>query len=127
MTHPEVRLRSSAARCAGSTRPCTKPLDGVPGASVRSLSTLGGSVIQHGAGSVYDFDRLERAVDALLEQAQKLEDGNASLRSQIVDRDRKIQSLDGEILELNQRRLDVAKRIDDLVAQLDTLASQPVS
>ena len=49
---------------------------------------------------------------------------NASLRDQIVLRDEKVLSLEAQIRELNQRRQDVTKRIDDLIAQIEQVESQ---
>ena len=50
-----------------------------------------------------------------------LQGENASLRADLEGRDSRIRSLDDQILEMNQNRQDVAKRIDDLIAQIDHL------
>ena len=47
-----------------------------------------------------------------------------SLRRRVEEQNRHIRSLEGRLLEANQRRQDVAKRIDELVAQLDHLEGQ---
>ena len=52
-----------------------------------------------------------------------LEDKGA-LRRRVEEQNRHIRSLEGRLLEANQRRQDVAKRIDELVAQLDHLEGQ---
>ena len=36
----------------------------------------------------------------------------------------RILALEGQLLEANQRRQDVAKRIDELIAQMDSLEAQ---
>jgi len=46
------------------------------------------------------------------------------LRRRVEEQNRHIRSLEGRLLEANQRRQDVAKRIDELVAQLDHLEGQ---
>jgi len=46
---------------------------------------------------------------------------NAALRTELEGRDSRIRSLDDRILEMNQGRQDAAKRIDDLIAQIDQL------
>jgi hypothetical protein len=49
---------------------------------------------------------------------------NARLRVLLEEREQRIRMADGQILDLNQRRQDVAKRIDDLIAQILLLESQ---
>lgn len=46
------------------------------------------------------------------------------LRERLAARDERIRQLDGQILDQNQRRQDVAKRIDDLVTQVLQLESE---
>ena len=46
------------------------------------------------------------------------------LRALLEEREQRLRRLDGETLELNQRHKDVAKRIDDLIAQVVLLESQ---
>ena len=50
-----------------------------------------------------------------------LQGENAALRAELEGRDSRIRSLDDRILEMNQGRQDAAKRIDDLIAQIDQL------
>lgn len=68
-----------------------------------------------------NFERLDRLVRSLVEKYRLLYAENASLRADLEKRDSRIRSLDGQILEMNQSRQDAAKRIDDLIAQLDQL------
>lgn len=68
-----------------------------------------------------DFERLASVVEELVERFQKLRQENAALRRNLADRDSRIRALDEKVLELNQLRRDVAKRIDDLVAHVDLL------
>lgn len=55
--------------------------------------------------------------DALAAQCE----GNAHLRSQLDTDVRRIRTLEGQLLEANQRRQDVAKHVEELIAQLDHL------
>ncbi len=46
------------------------------------------------------------------------------LRDRVSENAARIRSLEEQLLEANQRRQDVAKRIDELIAQLDQLDTQ---
>ena len=72
----------------------------------------------------YDFQRLERAVAALAEAHGRQCEQGAGLRRKVEEKTRRIRSLEGQLLEANQRRQDVTKRIDEMIAQLDHLESQ---
>ena len=69
----------------------------------------------------FDFDRLERAVAALVEQHERMQKANHELRTGIRERDERIRRLEAELLEANQRRKDVGKRIDELIGQIDAI------
>ena len=69
----------------------------------------------------YDFKRLERAVAALVEGYERLTSENLELRQTLRDRDQHVRGLDAKIREANQRRQDVGKHIDDLIAQIDQI------
>ena len=49
---------------------------------------------------------------------------NAALRRKLEDSARRVRALEGQLLEANQKRQDVAKRIDELIGQLDHLDAQ---
>jgi len=68
-----------------------------------------------------NFERLDRLVRSLVEKYRVLQGENASLRADLEERDSRVRSLDDRILEMNQNRQDAAKRIDDLIAQIDQL------
>jgi peptidoglycan hydrolase CwlO-like protein len=46
---------------------------------------------------------------------------NLALRRELEHKSQRIRALDGKLLEANQKRQDVAKRIDELIAQIDQL------
>lgn len=56
-----------------------------------------------------------------MEKYRVLQGENASLRADLEGHESRIRSLDDQILEMNQNRQDAAKRIDDLIAQIDQL------
>ncbi len=74
--------------------------------------------------SEYNFERLDRALRALVETCRALRDENASLHEELANRDRHIGRLDDQVLTQNQRRQDALKRIDDLVSRLEWLDAQ---
>jgi septal ring factor EnvC (AmiA/AmiB activator) len=75
----------------------------------------------------YDFDRLERAIAELAEAHRRQRDENAALRRKLEQVTARVRFLDGQLLEANQRRTDVAKRVDELIAQLAHLEGQLAS
>jgi chromosome segregation ATPase len=70
------------------------------------------------------FDRLEQAIGALVEQHEQLGKTNHELEVAIAERDDRIRTLEGQLLESNQLRQDVAKRIDELIGEIDQLDAQ---
>ena len=103
-------------------------LDSFPGRPVRSIGD-GGPVIpevdqRSGASQEFDFDRLERAVVALVERQRRLLEQNASLLRSLEERDRRLADLDDQLEHARQLREDVGKRIDELIAQIDQLDAQ---
>ena len=74
--------------------------------------------------NVYDFERLERAVDALADECRVQRGLNAQLRGEVDTQRRRIRSLEGQLLEGNQKRQDVAKRLDEVIAQIDHLEGE---
>jgi septal ring factor EnvC (AmiA/AmiB activator) len=84
----------------------------------------GGVPISGGREKAYDFKRLERAVTSLVRAYSSAQEDKGALRRRVEEQNRHIRSLEGRLLEANQRRQDVAKRIDELVAQLDHLEGQ---
>lgn len=74
--------------------------------------------------NTYDFQRLERAVGALADAHERQCEQASALRRKVEEKTRRIRSLEGQLLEANQRRQDVAKRMDEMIAQLDHLDAQ---
>jgi septal ring factor EnvC (AmiA/AmiB activator) len=86
-------------------------------------SRAGGGPIPDSEENV-DFERLERAVTALVEFTRRQRDENGVLRRKLEERTRRIRHLEGQLLEANQLRQDVAKRIDELIVQITHLESE---
>ena len=63
--------------------------------------------------SVYDLDRLERAIVGLVEDNARLRREAAAVQRALDERVARIVQLEGELRDANQRRQDVAKRIDE--------------
>jgi septal ring factor EnvC (AmiA/AmiB activator) len=63
-------------------------------------------------------------VAALADAHRRQRGENAGLRRKVEEKARQIRALEERLLEANQKRQDVAKRIDELVAQLDHLDAQ---
>lgn len=84
----------------------------------------GGDIISSGERDAYGWDRLEQAISNLVESRQRLQRENQALRRDLENRDRRLRTLEGQLLEANQKRRDVAKRIDELITQIDFLDSR---
>jgi peptidoglycan hydrolase CwlO-like protein len=60
----------------------------------------------------------------LLGSTERLRQENRQLREQLASRVQRIQALESELRHANQRRQDIAKRVDELIAQIDQLDAQ---
>jgi len=60
----------------------------------------------------------------LVADYEHLRSENAALRGDVHEKNRRIRHLDAQVLEANQRRQDVRKHIDELIAQIDQLDAQ---
>lgn len=83
-----------------------------------------GSLIFAESDEQYDFERLDRAVRALVAQARDLRGENAALRDELAGHEQQVRELDEKLLAAHQLRQDAIKRIDDLVDQLDHVDSR---
>jgi chromosome segregation ATPase len=69
----------------------------------------------------YDFERLERAVSELATSHDVLHRENATLREHLEERDGRLQRLEGELASADERRHQIAARLDALIEELDRL------
>ena len=72
----------------------------------------------------YGFDRLEHAVEELAASHASMAVRNRELLGESEAKSQRIRSLEEQLLVANQRRQDVAKCIDELIAQIDQLDVQ---
>lgn len=98
------------------------PVD--PSGAMKSSEASASSATGEVSGPAYDLDRLERALSALVDQNARLREESAALRHALDDRGERIRALEGQLLDANQRRQDVIKRVDELIAQMDALDAQ---
>ena len=105
----------------------TQPAETSLSPSERSSSDSRGPSGEGDRLEVYDLDRLERAIVALVEENARLRQERSDLRRSLDERAARIVRLEGELLDANQRRQDVAKRIDELISQMDALDGQLAS
>ena len=88
---------------------------------------MGGTPLQatsRDVSSDFDLARLERVVTELAERQVGLHKANAELREQLNQRDSRVRALEEQLRTANQLRQDVAKRIDELIGQIDQLDAQ---
>jgi predicted nuclease with TOPRIM domain len=71
--------------------------------------------------SRYDYPRLQRAIEALLDAHERLRRENAELRAVAARSEERIGDLEAALRDQQKRRADAIARIDALVAQLDDL------
>ena len=67
------------------------------------------------------FDRLERAILELLHRYEELRCETSRLTEALAARERRVEELESRFREGNQVQRDVAKRIDDLLGQIDQI------
>jgi septal ring factor EnvC (AmiA/AmiB activator) len=98
-------------------------LDAFRRSSVRSGAT-GVVISSSDRNEAYDFERLESVVEDLVQAYQRQVEENDGLRRRLAEQVRELRTLEGQLLEANQKRQDVAKRVDELISQLDHLDGQ---
>jgi chromosome segregation ATPase len=103
------------------------PQDSLGGSSIAISANAPNGNADGTAEPTYDFDRLERAVEALVEENARLRRERESHRGELDGMLDRVRVLEGQLREANQRRQDVAKRIDELIAQMDSLDAQLAS
>lgn len=72
----------------------------------------------------YDFDRLERAIVALVQQKRSLAEENRSLQDRLSQKDLDVKRLAGELETAQNRRQLAIDRVDSLIDELDRLDAQ---
>jgi len=101
-----------------------KALDAFPPVSVGSAGRSGELQIrgpQDISETNPEYERLEKAVLELATRYANLRRENARLAKALGASERRVGELEAELRQGNQLRSDVAKRIDDLVGQIDQI------
>lgn len=112
---------------AGPSDPMDPKVSGANGAASSGFGSSASGSEPDGAepnGSAYDLDRLERAISALVDENVRLRGEAARLRQGLDEKGERIRTLEVQVREANQRRQDVIKRVDELIAQMDALDAQ---
>jgi septal ring factor EnvC (AmiA/AmiB activator) len=70
------------------------------------------------------FERLEALVRELVGRHAALSSERAQLKARIAEREARIKALDAKLVQSNHARRDAAKRIDELVAQIEGVEAE---
>ena len=77
-----------------------------------------------GRGDGSQFERLEALVRTLVDRHHALTTGQKQLRERVAQREARIKALDTQLVQSNQQRRDAAKRVDELLAQLERVEAE---
>ena len=69
----------------------------------------------------YDFDRLQRSVDFLIEEHERLSGERAALLEELVDRERRIATLESQLESERSRRLTAIDGVNRILGRLERL------
>jgi len=99
--------------------------------SVGSNEGVGASVST--SSEAYDFQRLERAVEYLIDEHAKLareneriEREHAALRDELVEREQRLTSLEGELQAERSKRRAAVEGVDKILGRLEQLQASVV-
>ena len=70
-------------------------------------------------GAAAELGALRVAIDRLIESRGELAGQAERLRAELSSREQRVLALEREVRDLLQTKRDVAKRLDDLIGQLD--------
>jgi chromosome segregation ATPase len=70
------------------------------------------------------FEHLDALVRSLVARYRRLQVEHTEVRRRLEEREARIRELDEALFLANQTRRDAAKRVDDLITQLDALDSR---
>ena len=75
----------------------------------------------------FDFDRLERSVDFLIDEHQRLTAEREALLEELVDREHRIASLETKLENERVRRVTAVEGMDKILGRLDQLQASVTS
>ena len=71
----------------------------------------------------YDFERLERSVEYLLKDHERLDAEREALREELVERERRIAGLEAKLAAEGERRVSAVDRLDRILTRLQEFES----
>ncbi len=69
----------------------------------------------------YDFERLERSVEYLLKDHERLSTEREALLAELIDREHRIAVLESKLVAEDQRRATAVESVDRILARLEAL------
>lgn len=84
----------------------------------------GGPDIREATPPQSDFQRLESAVRRIVAELQRYRSENRSLQIRCEEQSRKLRHVEQQLLDANQGRQEVARRLDEVIAQLEHLENE---
>jgi hypothetical protein len=69
----------------------------------------------------YDFERLERSVEYLLKDHERLSTEREALLAELIDREHRIAVLESKLVAEDQRRATAIESVDRILARLEAL------
>jgi len=76
--------------------------------------------------SHYDFERLERSIEHLLKDHERLTAEREALLEELIDRERRIAALESKLASEGERRVSAIESVDQILERLDQLESDVV-
>jgi len=78
---------------------------------------------QNTRGDRYDFDRLERSVEFLIEEHERLSGEREALLSELLEREHRIANLESRLEEERRKRVTAVEGVDKILGRLAQLQS----
>lgn len=72
-------------------------------------------------GGTYDFERLERAIDFLIGEHERLSSEKAELLEELVEREQRLTSLQSRLDTEKAQRLSAVESVDKILGRLEQL------
>ena len=69
----------------------------------------------------YDFERLERSVEYLLKDHERLSTEREALLAELIDREHRIAGLESKLAAEDQRRASAVESVDRILVRLEAL------
>ena len=76
--------------------------------------------------SHYSFERLERSVEHLLKEHERLSAEREALLEELIDRERRIATLESNLASEGERRVSAVEGVDRILKRLETIELEVV-